>query len=255
MNSEIFPGEAEFRQELSSVFEENRLSGYLNERTLSLFYRFTYTLWQTNRSLNLTALTDAGDMILKHLADSLLVAPYLSEGANVIDVGCGGGFPTFPLAIARPDLRITALDSTEKKVNFVRKTAADLELSNVRAICGRAEELAAGEMRENFDHATARAVAALPVLSELCLPFVKVGGSFAAMKSVRIDEELAVAKEKNIFALLGGAKEPTVEILKLTHGDEELSRSVAVIKKLAPTPQKYPRAYAQIVKSYKTKNK
>ena len=251
MNNEIFPDEAAFCRELSSVFEENRLSEFLNERTLSLFYRFTHILWNTNKTLNLTALTDARDMILKHLADSLLAAAYLNEGASVIDVGCGGGFPTFPLAIARPDLRITALDSTEKKVNFVKNTALELGLDNIRTACGRAETLAGGEMRESFDHATARAVAALPVLCELCLPFVRVGGSFVAMKSIRIDDELAAARRKNLFSLLGGEAEPRVDTIKLTYDGEELFRSIAVTKKLAPTNKKYPRAYAQIVKSNK----
>lgn len=251
MDIEIFPDEREFCRLLDGIFEENGLSRHLNERSRSLFYRFTATLWQTNKSLNLTALTGVEDMILKHLADSLLIEPYLPKDASVIDVGCGGGFPTFPLAICRPDLRMTAIDSTEKKVNFVRNTVRELGLDNITALCGRAEELAMGEMRESFDRATARAVAALPILSELCLPFVKVGGSFVAMKSLRIDEELAAAKSKNIFALLGGEKEPTVDTPRLKCGDEELFRSVAVTKKIAPTPQKYPRAYAQIVKSNK----
>ena len=251
MNNEIFPERDEFCRELAAVLEENGLSGFIKEETLSLLYRFTGILWETNKSLNLTALRDAHDMMVKHIADSLLASAYLSEGARVIDVGCGGGFPTFPLAIARPDLKITALDSTEKKVNFVRSTARELGLDNITAICGRAEELAAGEMRESFDYATARAVAALPVLCELCLPFVRVGGSFVAMKSVRIDEELEATKKKNILSLLGGEKEPRVDVLKLTDGGEELFRSIAVTKKLSPTPVKYPRPYAQIVKSNK----
>ena len=255
IENEIFPDESRFCSELARIFEENRLSGFLNERTLSLFYRFTHILWQTNKSLNLTALTDVRDMMLKHLADSLLISPYLSEGATVIDVGCGGGFPTFPLAIARPDLKITALDSTEKKVNFVKNTAAELGLSNIVTVCGRAEELCVGEMRESFDYATARAVAALPILCELCLPFVKVGGSFVAMKSVKLEEELASAKEKNILALLGGEKDPRVDILGLSFEGEALQRCIAVTKKLSKTPDKYPRAYAQIVKSNKPKNK
>ena len=253
MNSEIFPDESGFCSELDKIFEENGLTEYLNAQTRSLFYRFTHTLWQTNKSLNLTALTDVRDMILKHLADSLLVAPYFDKDAKIIDVGCGGGFPTFPLAIARPDLKITALDSTEKKINFVRNTAAELGLDNVTALCGRAEELASGDMRECYDYATARAVAALPVLTELCLPFVKVGGSFVAMKSVRIDEELAAAKKKNIFSQLGGEKEPRIDTVCLRCDGEELFRSISVTKKISQTPARYPRPYAQIVKDSKKK--
>lgn len=254
MNTEIFPERGEFFAELDRVFGENRLLGLLTDEKRELFYRFTEMLWNTNKSLNLTALTNVGDMILKHLADSLLISEYLSEGASVVDVGCGGGFPTFPLAIARPDLKITAVDSTEKKISFVRNTARELGLENITAVCGRAEELARGEMRESFDFATARAVAALPVLCELCLPFVRVGGSFVAMKSLRIDEELAAARQRNLFALLGGEKEPRVDTPRLVDSREgELFRSIAVTKKISSTPSKYPRAYAQIVKSNKNK--
>ena len=250
-NETIFPSESEFNDSLSLIFGENSISHFLNDKSRNLFFRFTKMLWNTNKELNLTAVTDASDMILKHLADSLLIAPYLSEGACVIDVGCGGGFPTFPLAIARPDLRITALDSTEKKIGFVRNAASALGLSNVTAICGRAEELAKGDMRESFDHATARAVAALPILCELCLPFVKVGGSFVAMKSLRIDEELAATEKKNLFALLGGVKSPTIHSPKLTGNGRELFRSIAVTEKISHTPAAYPRTYAQILKSNK----
>ena len=132
-----------------------------------LFYRLAITLTETNKSLNLTAVTDADGVILKHFADSLIAVDELPEGARVIDVGCGGGFPTFPLAIVRPDLKITALDSTEKKINFVSRTAKELGLDNITPISDRDEALGRGEMRESFDVATARAVAALPVLTEL----------------------------------------------------------------------------------------
>jgi len=250
MDTVIFPDEREFYSLLDQIFNENGLSRHLNDSSRRLFYRFTYTLWQTNKSLNLTALTDVRDMILKHLADSLLIEPYIPHGARVIDVGCGGGFPTFPLAIVRGDVKLTALESTEKKINFVRSTASELGLVNVTAVCGRAEDLAKGEMRESFDVATARAVAALPILCEICLPFVKVGGSFVAMKSLRIEEELAAAKRNDLFSLLGGS-EPRIDAPRLVSGDEELFRSIAVTVKRAHTPPKYPRAYAQIVKSSK----
>ena len=203
---EVFPSKTEFNSILSEIFENNFLSNFISgengEKTLDLFYCFSYTLWETNRSLNLTAVTDTRGIILKHLADSLLISKYIPNGASVIDVGCGGGFPTFPLAIARPDLRITALDSTEKKINFVRDTASKLGLTNITPVCARAEELAKGDMRESFDCATARAVASLPILCELCLPFVKVGGRFVAMKSLKIDDELAAAKSKELFSRL-----------------------------------------------------
>ena len=246
----------EFKQRLWAVFEKNSLSDLLDEQKSRLFYDFTRLLLTTNESLNLTAVKDDDGVILKHLADSLIVARHLPIGASVIDVGCGGGFPTFPLAIARPDLKITALDSTEKKINFVRSAAKELGLSNINAISGRAEELGHGEMRESFDIATARAVAALPVLTELCMPFVKVGGSFCAMKALRADTEIADTVSSGLFALLGGEANPKIDELTLTDGlSEHLSRAVVSVKKLTRTPQKYPRNYSQIVKSQKKKAK
>lgn len=244
----------EFKKKLLAVFENNSLSHMLDEEKAKLFYDFTRTLLATNESLNLTAVKDCDGVILKHLADSLIVAEHIPSGSRVIDVGCGGGFPTFPLAIARPDLQITALDATEKKINFVRSAASELGLRNITAISGRAEDLAKGEMRESFDVATARAVAALPILTELCMPFVKVGGKFAAMKALRADTEIADTEKSGLFSILGGSKSPDVYEASLTDGSSEpLSRAVVVVKKLSKTPPKYPRSYSQIVKSVKKK--
>ncbi len=242
----------EFKERLYRIFEMNSLSKYLDENKARLFYNFAHILLETNKTFNLTAVKDEDGVILKHFADSLIVADHIPEGARIIDVGCGGGFPTFPLAIARPDLSITAIDSTEKKINFVRSTAEKLGLENIRAISGRAEELALGEMRESFDLATARAVAALPILTELCMPFVRVGGRFAAMKALRADTEIADTVSSGLFAALGGDKIPAVHEVTLTDGvSEPLSRAVVVVEKRAKTPPKYPRKYSQIVKLYK----
>ena len=242
----------EFKERLFCVFEMNSLSKYLDDNKARLFYDFADILLETNKTFNLTAVKDDDGVILKHFADSLIVADYIPEGAKIIDVGCGAGFPTFPLAIARPDLKITALDSTEKKINFVRSTAEKLGLKNINAVSGRAEELAQGEMRESFDLATARAVAALPILTELCMPFVKVGGRFAAMKALRADTEISDTVASGLFATLGGDKEPTVHEMSLTDGiSEPLSRAVVVATKHSKTPPKYPRKYSQIVKLYK----
>ncbi len=243
----------EFTERLRKVFAENGLSGYLDEKSSRLFFDFTDILLSTNEHLNLTAVRDEDGVILKHLADSLIVAEHIRDGASVIDVGCGGGFPTFPLAIARPDLTVTALDSTEKKIRFVASTAKELGLSNIIPISGRAEDFAKAELRESFDVATARAVAALPVLTELCMPFVKVGGTFAAMKATNADTELADTQGSGLFRTLGGEGEPDVREYSLTDGTESLSRVVITVKKLQKTPPKYPRPYAQIVKANKKK--
>lgn len=246
-----FPEKEIFTEKLCGIFRENRLDKYLDENKAELFYRLAVILVETNKSLNLTAVTDPDGVILKHFADSLVGADELSKGAEIIDVGCGGGFPTFPLAIARPDLKITALDSTEKKINFVSKTAKELGLENINAISGRAEELGQGRLRERFDHATARAVASLPVLSELCLPFVKVGGSFVAMKSSKTEEELAPVRKEDLFRRLGGEKEPSIREAVLRGNGEELTRTVITVKKTSKTPDSFPRSYSQIMKSDK----
>ena len=245
---------SEFKERLERVFARNSLSKYLDDEKARLFYDFSDILLTTNESMNLTAVKDDDGVILKHLADSLIVADHIPEGASIIDVGCGAGFPTFPLAIARPDLKITALDSTEKKINFVRSTAEKLGLLNITAISGRAEDLAKGDMRESFDVATARAVAALPVLTELCMPFIKVGGKFSAMKALKADTEIADTERSGLFATLGGEKSPKVTEYSLTDGESEpLSRAVVEVGKLTKTPPKYPRNYSQIVKQLKKK--
>ena len=250
-----FPSRDIFEEKLYDIFRKNSLDECLDEKKAELFYRLAVTLTETNKSLNLTAVTDADGVILKHFADSLIAVKHFPEGAKVIDVGCGGGFPTFPLAIVRPDLKITALDSTEKKINFVRQTARELGLDNITAISDRAEALGRGEMRESFDIATARAVAALPVLSELCIPFVKVGGAFVAMKALRADEELADTLAESLFEKLGGLKDPQTESVTLLGGDEPLTRTVITVKKIKSTPSSYPRNYSQIAKSAKKRAK
>ena len=250
-----FPSREIFEEKLYDIFRKNSLDGCLDGRKAELFYKLAVTLTETNKSLNLTAVTDAEGVILKHFADSLIAVESFPEGASVIDVGCGGGFPTFPLAIVSPDLKITALDSTEKKINFVARTANELGLDNIEAISDRAEALGRGAMRESFDVATARAVAALPVLSELCIPFVKVGGAFVAMKALRADEELADTLSEGLFEKLGGEKEPQTESVVLVGGDEPLTRTVITVKKIKNTPPAYPRNYSQIAKSAKKRGK
>lgn len=198
-------------------------------------------LWElliaANKRTNLTAITDPADGILRHFADSLTAARFLPQGARVVDVGCGGGFPSLPLAIARPDLAITALDATAKKLEFVAQAAKTLGLS-VTTHAGRAEEFAAG--REAFDVSISRAVAALPALSELCLPLVRVGGSFVAMKGAAGRQELADAG--HAIACLGGKVEKADTFTLGTAGE----RFLLLIRKIAPTPTAYPRAFSKI---------
>ena len=175
--------EKSFNSSLTKVFAMNGMSSLLSMERCDAFYRLTVRMLEENEKYNLTAIVDPDKIILNHYADCATLAARLKKGASVIDVGCGAGFPTLPLAIVRPDLKILAVDSTAKRINYVDETAKLLGLENVCAVTMRAEDGGKNpEYREKFDYATARAVAEMRVLSELALPFVKVGGEFVAMK-------------------------------------------------------------------------
>ena len=167
---------------------------HVNAQNTADFERLCTHILEVNKVHNLTAIRDVPGVITKHFADSLTVAAYIPEGVRVIDVGTGGGFPTLPLALARPDLRITAIDSTAKKIAHVKNTANLFGFDGVDAIACRAEDFAQTNARESFDIATARAVSELRILCEITLPFVKVGGKLLAMKGASGDKELADAK-------------------------------------------------------------
>jgi len=165
----------------------------------------------------------------------------------VIDVGCGAGFPTLPLAIFRPDISVTALDGTAKRISYVAETAKMLGLGNVNAVSGRAEELAGTkEYREKFDLATARAVASLPVLSELCIPFVRVGGKMIAMKAQHAEDE--INSSRRAVELCGGALSCVRSRQLLSSDDEIQERTLIVIDKIKKTPPEYPRHFSKISK-------
>ncbi len=239
--------EKSFRSDLSRIFSKNSLSSYLSLEVADKLLALTRRMLEENEKYNLTAITEPQKIILNHYADCIAMAKKFKKGARIIDVGCGAGFPTLPLAIARPDLTIVAMDSTAKRVNYVRETAELLGLTNVTAVVMRAEEAGVSpEYREKFDYATARAVAEMRVLSELCLPLVKVGGEMIAMKGKNAEFELVGAKRA--IATLGG-RDATVEMITLSDGDAELlTHPVIVIKKKERTPSSYPRAFAQISK-------
>ena len=235
-----------FESELSLVFKSNGLGAYLDKKKSELFFSLTERMLEENEKYNLTAITEPGKIILNHYADCALLAKRLPRGAKIIDVGCGAGFPTLPLAIVREDLSIVAMDSTAKRVNYVRESAELLGLGNVTATVARAEDAARlDEYRERFDFATARAVAQMRVLCELCLPFVKVGGALFAMKGKNAEFELSGAKKA--ISILGGA-EATVESVTLCGNGEELTHPIITVRKRTKTPSAYPRPYAQISK-------
>lgn len=231
---------------IASVLRENDLPGADAARALS---DFANRLLTCNQVMNLTAITEPQDVALKHFADSIALSSFLpSLDCRMIDVGTGAGFPSIPLAIVHPSLRIVAMDSTAKRIRFLRESAEVLSLPNLGGMIGRAEEIGTDpDFRERFDVATARAVAELRVLSELCLPLVKVGGRFLAMKSGEVDGECrdSAAAIRKLGGRILGIESYT---LRAPGADELLARTVVLIEKIAPTPPIYPRAYAQIVK-------
>lgn len=227
---------------ISNALKENGITA--DEGKITLLSDYLTELLRVNQFMNLTAVRDPREAAVKNIADCAVCAKFIPENARLLDVGSGGGLPAFPFAIMRPDVSVTALDSTGKKVNFISETAALLRLDNLTAICSRAEELASDKkLRESFDAVSARAVARLNILSELCLPFVKKGGVFIAMKSRLAAEELAEARRG--ITILGG-DEPSVSEFSLKGLDEDQDRTVILTKKISGTPKEYPREYRRI---------
>ena len=237
----------EFISKLTSAFAANGLGKLLSREKSEKFFLLTERLLTENEKYNLTAITDEDMIILNHYTDCATLAARLDGGVSVIDVGCGAGFPSLPLAILREDIKVFATDATAKRINFVKETAELLSLENLSAEVMRAEDGGKNpKYRERFDIATARAVANMRVLSELCLPFVKVGGKMIAMKGKNAQFELAEAKKA--LAVLGaeGGKIENIE-LKSTAG-EIFTHPLVSVKKKTKTPVTYPRPYAQISK-------
>ena len=207
--------------------------------------QYAQLLVEWNEKMNLTAITEPRDIVIKHFLDSLLLckAVELPQGASMIDVGTGAGFPSVPVALYRPDLKLTLLDSLNKRITFL---SAVCEAVSLPASCvhGRAEEMGSKPAyREQYDVACARAVAHLRELAEYCLPFVKQGGVFVALKGYEIEEELEEARYA--IGQMGGE---VADIQKYQLPDDN-RRAIVVIKKVRQTPAKYPRPSAKIKKS------
>ncbi|MBQ7911460.1 MAG: 16S rRNA (guanine(527)-N(7))-methyltransferase RsmG [Clostridia bacterium] len=234
-----------FREYFIRIFYKNRLETYITEEHIRKFYDLTVKMVETNKVMNITALTTMDKIIPLHYADCVKAAALIPQNATVADIGCGGGFPILPLAIVRPDLNLVGIDSTEKKIRYVQNTADELGLS-VTAISGRAEDLAKQtDYRDHFDVVISRAVARLNVLDELCMPFVRVGGRFFALKGAAGQEELSEAM--NGIQKLGGQLQGTDEYSLFTADDEE-KRVMVRIDKISATPKEYPRAFGVIKK-------
>ncbi len=211
----------------------------LSEHQIDQFLKYYELLVEWNEFMNLTAITEYDEVMKKHFVDSLsLIKTYdVSREATVIDVGTGAGFPGLALKIAYPNLKVTLLDSLNKRINFLNEVITQLGLSGIDTVHGRAEDFAKPDkLRGKYDLCVSRAVANMSTLSEYCLPFVKVGGKFISYKSEKIGEEMNNAK--NAITLLGGKLDRSEEFYL---PDSDIYRNLVVIKKVKETPKKFPR--------------
>ena len=226
-------------EEFTKIFNNylEKLDLKLTEKQIEKFYNYMNLLIEWNKKINLTAIVEPKDIILKHFIDSLTIVKYIKKGETIIDVGTGAGFPGIPLKIVRDDLKITLADSLNKRINFLNEVINKLDLKNIETIHTRAEELGKNKKyREKFDIATSRAVANMSTLSEYLIPFVKVKGRCICMKSSDIDTELENAKKAiNILGCEIESKD------KFDLPNSDLGRSVIILRKVKNTPSKFPR--------------
>lgn len=225
----------EFKEKM--IIDVDKLGIKLSEIQLKQFYNYMNLLIEWNKKINLTAITEPDEIILKHFVDSLTISKYISDGTKVVDVGTGAGFPGIPLKIVRQDVDITLLDSLQKRINFLNEVINELNLEKITTVHSRVEDFGKNKKyREKFDIATSRAVANLATLSEYLLPLVKVGGKVISMKGSLIQEELE--NSKNAIKILGGQIEK-VDEFDLPNSD--INRNIVLIDKIKNTSNKYPR--------------
>jgi len=223
------------RSLLSDGAKEYRIE--LTDSQIEKFFKYMDILKEWNERMNLTAIEEDSDIIIKHFIDSLSILPNLkNENASLVDVGTGAGFPGLPVKIVFGDIKITLLDSLDKRIKFLNEVIKLLNLKGIYTHHGRAEDFGVKQdFREGFDVAVARAVANLPVLLEYCLPLVKTGGMFIAMKGSNLEE---VENSKKALDILGGRIE---EIKELILPFSDIKRNIIIIRKLRQSPTKYPR--------------
>lgn len=222
-----------FSKELKNKAEQINI--VLEEKQIENFYKYMNLLLEWNEKMNLTAITEPNEVILKHFIDSLTIANLIEKDQKVIDVGTGAGFPGIPLSIVKEE-NITLLDSLNKRIIFLEEVINKLELKNIKAVHARVEEFAKNKKeRESYDIATSRAVASLNVLLEYLLPLVKVGGICICMKGSNTEE---IEEAKNALKILGGEIE---KIERITLPESNITRNIVIVKKVKETLLKYPR--------------
>ncbi len=222
----------EFRKE----FTKHNIVFEVLEDEIEKFYQYMKLLLEWNEKINLTAITDENEIIIKHFIDSLTISKLIKENTNVIDIGTGAGFPGMPLAITKK-VNVTLVDSLNKRINFLNIVKESIDLKNINTVHGRAEEIGQNEKyREKFDYAVSRAVAPTNVLLEYMLPLVKVGGYCLCMKGPKVIDE--VQGIENVAEKLGGKY---IKLEKLEIPGEESRKNVIIVKKVENTNKKYPR--------------
>ena len=225
----------EFKNKLKQ--QSRQFNVKLEDNQLEKFYQYMQLLLEWNEKMNLTAIIEPNEIIQKHFIDSLSIAKYIKSKENILDIGTGAGFPGIPLKIAMPENSIILLDSLNKRIHFLEEIITQLDLYNIEAFHGRAEEfIHQKNQRECYDIVTSRAVAKLNVLLEYMLPFVKIGGRCICMKSSEIEEELK--ESEKAIKILGGKIERVEEIIL---ENTEIKRKIVIIQKVKNTPKQYPR--------------
>ena len=218
-----------------------------NEKVLSDFQEYKELLVEWNQKMNLTGIEDEKEVFIKHFLDSISAGSkgYIQDGMSLIDVGTGAGFPGLPLKICLPELKVTLLDSLNKRINFLQEVAKEIQIDDIEFIHGRAEDFGKNEdYREKFDIATARAVAGLPVLMEFCVPFIKIGGYFVCLKGPNANLELE--ESKKAMEVLGVEY---IEKIDVKLPEIDLNHNILIFKKVKNTPSKYPRKAGKVSKN------
>lgn len=223
----------EFSKEL--IEKADKINIKINDEKADKFYKYMNMLLEWNEKINLTAITDPKDIILKHFIDSATILKYIEKNKDIIDVGTGAGFPGIPLNILKDDNKYILIDSLNKRINFLNETINTLKLENIQTVHSRIEDFAKNN-REKYDIATSRAVAPLNILLEYLIPLVKVGGICICMKGSNLSEE--VENSKKSLDVLGGKIE---NIEKIMLPDSDIVRNIIIVRKIKQTSTKYPR--------------